>query len=459
MKLCSQAPVFQQYGERMAQAFATQSAEAPTLPTSTDDPGPRVVVAQMGARMHYAAPLALHAEGLLAHLYTDAYAGPGTGAGLAVGVLSSLLSLPLLDRAGGLSADLPSSKVSSFNLFGIRARLRTRHAAKSADLLQAYLKNGRLFSKKVVARGLHGADVIYAYSTAAVELFRHARSRKCRCILEQMMAPKLAEYEMVNAEYERFPAWEPKPRWTESGVLDTHSVQLEEWRLADGIIAPSGWVSSALRNLGVPAEKIAVVPYGLPDGLFRDRFIRSYPGDRPLRVLMVAGSLHLQKGLQYLLEAAENLCRASSRCIQVRCVGQNLLRPSIAQRFNGVVQFAGPISRTKVYQHYKWGDIFVFPSLCESMSTAVHEALANGMPVITTPNSGSQVRDGVDGLIVPPRDAQALADAIQRYLDHPDLVEKMSRSAMAGSARFGLEVYRRRLVHALKQFVKGPSVG
>ena len=80
MLFCAQAPGSQNRGEPMAHPPAIPSGKASIPATSTAEPSPRVVVAQMGARMHYAAPLALHAEGLLAHLYTDAYAGRGTGA-------------------------------------------------------------------------------------------------------------------------------------------------------------------------------------------------------------------------------------------------------------------------------------------------------------------------------------------------------------------------------------------
>jgi glycosyltransferase involved in cell wall biosynthesis len=67
------------------------------------------------------------------------------------------------------------------------------------------------------------------------------------------------------------------------------------------------------------------------------------------------------------------------------------------------------VTRQEVRRHYQWADVFVFPSLCEGSAMVTYEALAAGLPVITTPNAGSVVRDGVDGFIVPIRDAEAIA--------------------------------------------------
>ena len=80
-------------------------------------------------------------------------------------------------------------------------------------------------------------------------------------------------------------------------------------------------------------------------------------------------------------------------------------------------------------RHYGWADALVLPTLSEGSANVCHEARAAGLPVITTPNAGSPIRHGVDGLIVPIRDPQAIADAIV------ELMDEETRSALSGAAR------------------------
>jgi glycosyltransferase involved in cell wall biosynthesis len=78
-----------------------------------------------------------------------------------------------------------------------------------------------------------------------------------------------------------------------------------------------------------------------------------------------------------------------------------------------------------------------------------YEALAAGLPVITTPHAGSVVRHGVDGMIVPIRDAEAIAGALDTIRTSPTLLFNLSRNAAERAGEFTLEKYGERLVAAL----------
>jgi glycosyltransferase involved in cell wall biosynthesis len=95
----------------------------------------------------------------------------------------------------------------------------------------------------------------------------------------------------------------------------------------------------------------------------------------------------------------------------------------------------------------------VFPSLCEGSATVTYEALAAGLPVITTPHAGSVVRDGREGFVVPIRDVDALAARIDLLAGDPELVAQMSRAARQRSREFSWPRYGERLVSALQQIL------
>jgi glycosyltransferase involved in cell wall biosynthesis len=94
--------------------------------------------------------------------------------------------------------------------------------------------------------------------------------------------------------------------------------------------------------------------------------------------------------------------------------------------------------------------VFLLPSLCEGSATAIYEALSASLPVICTPNCGSVVRDGVDGIIVPIRNAEAIAEAVLRLADDPALRRQMAENAGQRAAAFDFDSYGRSLLAALE---------
>jgi glycosyltransferase involved in cell wall biosynthesis len=98
---------------------------------------------------------------------------------------------------------------------------------------------------------------------------------------------------------------------------------------------------------------------------------------------------------------------------------------------------------------YHWADALVGPSICEGSVLVSYEALACGLPVITTPNAGSVVRDGRDGFVVPIRDSDAIGDCLNRLLVNRELLTAMSVSALERSREFTLERYGERLIELL----------
>jgi glycosyltransferase involved in cell wall biosynthesis len=109
------------------------------------------------------------------------------------------------------------------------------------------------------------------------------------------------------------------------------------------------------------------------------------------------------------------------------------------------------VPRSRVIDEFRRADVFVLPTLCDSFALVHLEAMACGVPVITTPNCGSVVRDGVDGFVVPIRDAEAIADTIELLLADRALRERMGQNARARAREFTWERYGERLLGALNR--------
>jgi glycosyltransferase involved in cell wall biosynthesis len=136
----------------------------------------------------------------------------------------------------------------------------------------------------------------------------------------------------------------------------------------------------------------------------------------------------------------------------LRVVGKVTCRGS-ALRFScpSNVEILGPLTRPQVARQLQWADLFCLPSICEGSATATYEALAAGLPVITTPNAGAIVRDGVEGFVIPVRSPEAIAQALRRFLGDRGLLRTMSAAARQRSAFGSLEAYGDRLVEILRE--------
>jgi glycosyltransferase involved in cell wall biosynthesis len=168
-------------------------------------------------------------------------------------------------------------------------------------------------------------------------------------------------------------------------------------------------------------------------------------GESPLRVL-VAGQVCLQKGSYYVYEAAALLQKRA----QFRMVGSVAGLPeNVLKKLRQRLEVVGSVPRSAMSDHYNWADVFLLPSLCEGSATVTYEALGYGLPVICTPNTGSVVRDGVEGFIVPVRDSAAIAERIERLALDEELRTQMAASARARAAEFTVTEYGRRLLSVL----------
>ena len=399
-----------------------------------------VIVAQLGARMHYAVPAILQRSGMLERLYTDIYA-PRLPKPLQA--LASQYGPPSLRRLlGRVPADIPEKKITSFGAMGLEYYWRRRGAESRGSAAAAHLWAGREFCRRIIHRGLGNASCVYTINSAALELLQHARTQGVLAVMEQASAPSIVYERLREVEELDYPQWTPSrerdPLWRRF----QEQAQME-WDTADLILCGSEFVRDGIRAIGGPVGRCRVVPYCVrPPATAPTREFCH----KPLRVLTV-GAVGIMKGAPYVLAAARSL-KAKA---EFRMAGALDVTPHARELLSAHVSLLGAVPRSEIYQQYAWADVFLLPSICEGSATVCYEALSHGLPVITTPNAGSVVRDGVDGFIVPIRDSAAIVDKIERLADDSDLWAAMSKNALGRAMEFTLEKYGERLLSALRE--------
>jgi glycosyltransferase involved in cell wall biosynthesis len=300
---------------------------------------------------------------------------------------------------------------------------------------------------KAAARELTrgGYDLFHGWSGESLRTLRVARQRDVPSIIEiptwHRNKGKAKPSRLTKSERERAATggWQG----FKNGLLVTRQQMLEEYDLADLILVLSQKAEETFLAGGIAPEKL----FRHQRGVDVERFTPPEKPPEKFRAVFV-GALIKRKGVHHLLEAWRRLNLKDAELVLVGTVHPEI-RPVLAQYGGPDVSVAGFVA--KVEDCYRAATVHIFPSECEGSAKCTYEAAACGLPQITTRESGDVVLDGVNGLIIPPNDPEALAGAIERLYRDRDLGAQLGA---AGRQRvvenFTWEHFRTRLLEAYR---------
>lgn len=398
-------------------------------------------MAHPGVQHSYETALAVQEAGLLHSYMTGLYFKPCPLLRIGDRLLKPLQPGLRGRRKEGLANDLvrlyPLAELSY--LTAVRLRPLARYAA------QMVRWRNRWFDKRVqrmVKR--QRPTAIICYDTCAARTFETAGKLGVLRVLDQTIGHRRTLAKLMREEARL------SPDFTDSLPID-----LPEWflaqcsneaQMADIVIVGSEYAKSTMVRNGIESSRIAVVPYGAD--LARFTPVRN-PGGKRFRILFV-GQLSQRKGIKYLLEAVRQLTLPN---LELTLVGGMVGTGSGLIPYQNCFKHVPNVSHAEVHRYFQNADLFVYPSLHEGSAIAIYEALASGLPVITTPNSGSVVQDGVEGFIVPIRDIEELKEKILLLFKNARLREQMGENARKRALHFSWASYRKRLGALLTQLV------
>lgn len=353
---------------------------------------PRVAVGSPGRFHSFELAAELEARGLLAGLYTGH--PRRTVAGIAP------------DRLHTFPPSLLPTKLFS--------RLGLHQAERFAQPWVAELFDWWL------ERRLETCDVLHCMSGFALRAHRRARERFGALTVCDRGAAHIAfQDDILCEEYAR---WGIRYPGIPRRIVER---ELAEYAECDVIAVPSSFVRRTFVERGVPAQRIEVLPLGVDLALFR-------PPPRPatrFRVLYVGG-LTLQKGIPYLLEAMAPLLDGA----ELWLIGavHDEVRPFLA-RYENRIRLLGVMPRNELRRYYGECSVLVLPSVQDGFGMVMAQAMACGLPVVATTNTGATdlYTDGVEGFIVPARSAEALREPIALLGRDAELRRRMGEAALA----------------------------
>ncbi len=315
----------------------------------------------------------------------------------------------------GVGVDLPRSRIRSNNLHAVNAGL----ARVRLDTPRVRIAVSALHDRFAAAHVREDLDFFAGWSGSSLRALRRANRLGVTSVLVRGSSHILTQIELLKEEHARHGlAFEVHP-----ALVDT---QLAEYEEADFVQTNSTFARDTLIARGIDATRILTNNTGVDLQVFRPL----PKNDDTFRVIY-AGNLGIRKGGPYLLEAWRDLALPDAELWHLGSVSPEM-GPLLKNCGDHGIRLLGYQPVSELHRYYAKGSVFVFPSIEEGLAVVQAQAMACGLPLICTTHSGGAdllSGDGVEGFVVPIRDAEALAEKIRFLYENPDTCAQMGEAA------------------------------
>lgn len=410
----------------------------------------RVIVAHPGRQHSYRVATALKESGLLYKYVTTVYDKEDS---FVMKLVKLLISKENSKRAANRRCPgLVDSDVVLFcNILSIIQLLLARLDNKRfiANKFGAYIS--KRFQVKLAYYAIkNNVDVVISYDTNSTVLFQILKEKAPQIlrIMDNAHPNRHYLYKVYNEKLDKCGMF--KKTLSACGyILDSANAKTfgEEIKLADYHIVASSFSEEALLYEGVDKSKIFKIPYGVD----KNKFVtpkRDYISGK-LNVMFL-GEINQRKGIYQLLEAAKYI---NNKNIVFNIIGSGgEYYSELYAPYKEYVRFHGRIPFEDLLEQLSINHIFVFPTMGEGFGLVLLEAMAAGLPVITTPYCAGRdiVDEGSNGFIIDSCDTNDLIKKILWCYENLDKLEIMSNNARETAKKFSWERYNNGIVDAVK---------
>ena len=314
---------------------------------------------------------------------------------------------------------------------------------------ESILRGDIRFSKKVSKLIDSNHNAYFGYSYSSLEAMCVEKEKGNLCVLDQI-DPGEREHEIIYEENSKWPNY--VTRTHQCVPQEVYKRLQEEWKLADIIIVNSEWSKKCNVEKGAPEEKIRIIPLAFENveviannDQLKDTVSNDVSENQLVRILWV-GRVTLQKGIQYLVEAARLL---SGENVEFLIAGEQSIAKSAMENSPKNIHWLGKVSLMEKNELYKSATAFILPTLSDGFALTQLEAQANGLPLIVTPNCGDVITEGVNGFLITPCSPDSIVSAVQRFLNDPDLKQKMFSHCLETSKKYTIDKYKKNLMDAI----------
>ena len=301
-------------------------------------------------------------------------------------------------------------------------------------LINCFDYSSKLFDKWALTQ-LDECDVLVVWSNVATHVLKAAKYYSAVSVLERGSTHILFQKEILEEEYNKY-GLKIKP-------ISEQVVQedLLNYSIADYISTPSKFAKQTYIDQGIDPGKIIQVPFGVDLKIFKPILKE----DKIFRIIF-AGNLSLRKGVHYLLEAFSELKLKNAELLLIGSLSPELV--PFMEKYSESFKYLGHVPHLQLYKHLSQGSVFVLPSIEEGLAMVIPQAMACGLPVICTINTGGSdiMCEGIEGFNIPIRDIDALKEKILYLYEHDEERKQMGGNALERVKEFTWDVYGKKIV-------------
>jgi glycosyltransferase involved in cell wall biosynthesis len=276
---------------------------------------------------------------------------------------------------------------------------------------------------------LNNLNILVGWSSFSLESFKKVQNSTCIKILERGSTHIEFQHDILKEEYKLHGI---KPKLPSKEII---LKEIKEYTMADYICVPSEFVKRTFINKGFNEERIIKIPYGVDLKnfyKFKDKIIK-----KTFRIICV-GTVSIRKGALYLLKAFEELNLYNSELLMIGNIDDDIY-PLIKKYYkNKNINFIKPIKQNKLINFYNSSDLFITCSIEEGLSMVQAQAMACGLPVVCTTNTGGDeiIDQNKSGYILPIRNIDILKEKINYFYNNPEIRIVMGKNALEKANNF-----------------------
>ncbi len=293
-------------------------------------------------------------------------------------------------------------------------------------------------------------DILVGWSGFSKKCFLKATKHKCIKILERGSSHIKFQEEILKNEYLKLNI--------ESSLPSKKMIQkeLEEYRLADFISVPSDFVKQSFIKYGVSESKIIKIPYGVD---LKEFEIINNKKKKKFTIIST-GTISVRKGSHYLIETFLELSLTDAELIFVGPIDYEFKDWLKSKGHLENIKFIKKTKQSDLKYFYNSSNLFVQCSIEEGLSMVLAQAMACGIPVICTENSGGAeiINNGEEGYIIPIRNKEILKKKIlELYNDRKKLGQMSDKAYKSASKNLSWELYGKKMIETYKSIIRKKS--
>jgi starch synthase len=374
----------------------------------------KIIVSHSGKQHSYQVAKAMDELGVLDTFYTSSYVSSKTLQQFFFKTKNNYFTRRFVAGLSGSQVDanwrFELKEIVFRKLYGKSSK--TQNAVYARDVqFDAYV--ARQIEKRSKKENLRGR-VFWGFQGSCYNSLKAAKKAGMVAVIELATAHVVAAKRILGEEQNL------QPEWADS-IDNLHFPEayekrlVEEPHLADYVVVASEFTKSTVLEVGIPEAQILYLPLGVDVAAVEPKQDLRYK--KPIK-LLYAGTVTQRKGIKYLLEAMEPYDNSE---IELHIYGHIQGSGEAFKAFKAYeahVFYHGPVSQNELFAMYKNFDYLVLPSIFEGFGLVIVEAMAAGLPVITTKHTyGAElIDDKVNGFLVAIRSVEALREVFDAVL-------------------------------------------